>query len=336
MGIKKYIGFSLLLIIAVGFYVYSIESAEYKIEMFDFSLLLPVAIWIIVPLVVLFIFTVFHLLFYGSLHYCKNRGYSKDELTIIETIKANLLQKQDIKKFKTSAYKNLAGILNQLNIDIKDSSFTSSNESLNTVVSQIKDIQAGKYVNEKSIKLDKDSALAKQNLINKMKEQPDYALDVLKKSDNFSPEIVRVAFLDVLENKSMTTVKKVYTNVTLDRELALKLFVKDIENSEFGFSKEEIIKITKSLNYTSQEYLILARLYKEALSPDKLLELFEAIFEQNEEATNAYFYILCELEMIDKVRELLSGYNEDELVAFRALLDLKDTGKHYNLDDLSL
>ncbi len=148
--------------------------------------------------------------------------------------------------------------------------------------------------------------------------------------------LLELHFFNVLENKTMTTVKKVYSNVILDREMALRLFVKDIENREFGLSKEEIIKITKTLNYSNEEYLTLAKLYKEALSPDKFLELFEAIFDQNEEATEAYFYVLCELEMIDKVRELLTGYNEDELIAFRALLDLKDAGKHYTLDDLSL
>ena len=336
MGLKKYIGFSLLFIIEVGLYIYSIESGEYRVTILDFSLLLPTVVWILVPLVVLFIFTVLHLIFYGSLNYCKNRGFAKDEVSIIETIKSILLQKQDKKKFKTSGYRNIAGILNQFNVDVKDSTFTSSNESLNQTVSQIKDIKAGKYVNEKGLKLDPTSELAKQNLINKMSEQPDFSLDILKKAPNYASDIVRIAFFNVLENKTMTTVKKVYSNVILDREMALKLFVKDIENREFGLTKEEIIKITKSLNYSSEEYLTLAKLYKEALSPDKFLELFEAIFDQNEEATEAYFYVLCELEMIDKVRELLTGYNEDELVAFRALLDLKDAGKHYTLDDLSL
>ncbi len=336
MGVKIYIGFSLLLVILVGVIGYGIQPGEYEVTISEYSLNLPIIAWILAPLLLLFIFSVLHLIFYGSLNYCKNRGFSKDEASIIETIKSVLLQKQDKKKFKTVGYKNIATILNQFNVDVKDSTFTSSNESLNQTVSQIKDIKAGKYVNEKQLKLDPNSELAKQNLINKMSEQPDFSLDVLKKAPNYANDIVRVAFFNVLENKTMTTVKKVYSNVILDREMALRLFVKDIENREFGLSKEEIIKITKTLNYSNEEYLTLAKLYKEALSPDKFLELFEAIFDQNEEATEAYFYVLCELEMIDKVRELLTGYNEDELIAFRALLDLKDAGKHYTLDDLSL
>lgn len=336
MGLKKYIGFSLLLILAVGLYVYSVESGDYQVTILDFSLLLPTVVWVMAPIILLFIFTVLHLIFYGTVNYCKNRGYIKDEETIVETIKNILLQKKDKRKFKTSGYKNVANILNQFKIDIKDSAFTSSNESLNLVVSQIKDIKAGKYVNEKLLKLDFDSELAKQNLINKINEQVDYSLDVLKKANQFSSDIVRIAFFNVLENKTMTTVKKIYNNVSLDKEMALKLFIKDIDNNEFGLSKEEILKITKNLNYTSEEYLTLAKLYKETLTPDKLLELFESISEDNDEATKAYLYVLCELEVIDKLRDQLSGYNEDEMLAFRAILDLKDAGKHYSLDDISI
>ncbi len=334
MGLKKYIGFSLLLIIAVGLYVYSIENGDYRLSFLDFSLLLPTVIWILVPLVVLFIFSVLHLLFYGSINYCKNRSYIKDEEAIIDVLKSMLLQKNEKKRLKTPGFKNLSSILKQFKLEVGDSTFTSTNEGLNLVVSQIKDIKAGKYVNEKTLKLDPNSELAKQNLINKMNEQPDFSLDILKKSTNYSTDIVNVAFDNVVENKTMTTIKKVYNNIKLDREKAYKLFLKDIENIEFGLTKEEILKITKSLNYTQEEYVNLARIYKEVLSPDKLLELFETLSNENDEATTAYFYVLCELEMIEKLRDLLSGYEDNEMVPFRAILDLKEAGKHYSLDDI--
>lgn len=336
MGLKTYIGFSLLLIMAVGISGYAIQNGEYEVSVGGYSLALPIIVWVLAPAIILFVFSVLHLMFYGSVNYCKNRGFDKDELTILETIKSILLQKDDKKKFKTLGYKNVASILNQFNIDVKDSAFTSSNEGLNHTVSQIKDIKAGKYVNEKSLKLKPDSALAKQNLINKINEQVDYAVDVLKKATQFSPEVSRVAYFNVLENKTMTTIKKVYTNVVLDKEMALKLFLKDIDNSEFGLTKEEILKITKSLNYSKEEYLTLAKLYKDGLTPDKLLELFEKISEEVEVAADAYLFVLLELEMIDKAKEVLSGYPEDEFTVFRALLDLKDAGKHYSLDDITL
>lgn len=246
MGLKKYIGFSLLLIIAVALYVYSVESGSYEITVLDYTMQLPTVLWIIIPVAALFFFTVLHLVFYGSLNFFKTRGFIKDEESIVETIKSLLLQKEDKRRFKTQGYKNLASILKQLDISVKEGTFTSSNEELNTIVASIKDIESGKHIADKSLKLNPDSALAKKNLINKINEQIDYAVDVLKKQDNFAEEVVKAAFYTVLENKSMTTVKKVYSNVKLTKDMALKLFLKDIDNSEFGLSKEEIQKITKS------------------------------------------------------------------------------------------
>jgi hypothetical protein len=335
VGIKKYIGFSLLLILIVGLYVYSVASGEYTMKVLDFSLTLPIVIWVLAPLLVLFIFTILHLLFYSSLTYFKDRNTVKDEETIIESIKTLLLDKEDKRKFKTSGFKDIVSILRQFKFEVKDETFTSKDEELNSMVSQIKDIKSGKYVNEKSLKLDTSSELAKKNLINKISGQVDYAVEVLKKSEQFDQEVVKAAFFNVLENKSMTTIKKLYQNVKLDKQMALKLFQKDVDNNEFGFTTDEILKIAKSLDYCEKDFIELAKLYKSILTPDKLIELFETISNDIDKATGAYFYILLELEMIEKLKELLSGYANDEYLVFRALLDLKDAGKHYNLDDIT-
>lgn len=335
MGLKKYIGFSLFLILAVTLYVYSVESGNYEITVLDNTIQLPTVLWILIPVAILFFFTVLHLIFYGTLNFFKARAYCNDEENIIETLKMLLLEKENKKRFKTKAYRNLSSILKQLDIHVKkDGTFTSSNEELNTIVASIKDIENGKFINEKSLKINSNSNLAQKNLINKINEQVDYAVDVLKKHENFSFEVVKVAFFVVLENKSMTTVKKVYSNINLTKDMALKLFLKDIDNTEFGLSKDEIVKIVKNLNYTQEEYMHLAKLYKEALNPDKLIELFESLSNENDEATGAYFYILLELEMIDKLKDLISGHSDNEYKAIRALLDLKEAGKHYSFDDL--
>ena len=128
MGLKKYIGFSLILIIAVGLYVYTIESGDYTLTFFDISFLLPTVIWILAPLVLLFVFSVLHLLFYGSISYCKNRSYAKDETAILEVLKSSLLQRKDKKRLKTPGFKNLAQILAQFKFDVTDDTFTSTDK----------------------------------------------------------------------------------------------------------------------------------------------------------------------------------------------------------------
>ena len=39
--------------------------------------------------------------------------------------------------------------------------------------------------------------------------------------------------------------------------------------------------------------------------------------------------------MIDKVREIVSITADTELTPFKALLDLKEAGKHYDLESIS-
>ena len=133
----------------------------------------------------------------------------------------------------------------------------------------------------------------------------------------------------------MTTIKKIYKNVNLDKELTIKLLEKNIENSEFGFENNEILELVKNIKLSKDDYIQLAKKYKNSLNPDVLIELFEKISQEQEEATVAYLYILSEFEMKDKLRENLVNREGNDFAPFKALIELKDAGKHYSLESLS-
>lgn len=335
MGFKKYIVFSVLFIGLIYGYTFSLELGDYKVTILDISLLLPVAVWIIVPIVVLFIATIGHILFYGLINVFKQRAINKDKESMMTLIKANLLEKTPPKRFKTKAFKELSAVISQFKLNVKESTFSSSDAELNNLIANIQDIKAGKFVIDKSLKLNEMSELSNQNLINKVNEQPDFAVDVLKKVENYAPNIVRQSFINVINEKSMTTIKKLYKNVKLDKELARRLFEKDAANNEFGFSSEELSKIVKDLEYTTEDYLALARNYESILQPDQIIALFEKLSSEIDESTPAYLHVLFEYEMIDKVREIVDATPEGEYSSFKALLDLKDAGKHYDLESIS-
>ncbi|WP_122893407.1 hypothetical protein [Arcobacter peruensis] len=335
MGFKKYIVFSVLFIGVIYGYTFSLELGDYKVTILDISLLLPVAVWIILPLAILFIATVGHILFYGLINAFKQRAINKDKETMITLIKSNLLEKNPPKRFKTKAFKELSAVISQFKLNVKESTFSSSDAELNNLIANIQDIKAGKFVTDKSIKLNEISDLANQNLLNKVNEQPDFAVDVLKKVENYAPNVVRQSFINVINEKTMTTIKKLYKNVKLDKELARMLFEKDAANNEFGFSSEEISKIVKDLDYTTEDYLALARNYESILQPDQIIALFEKLSSEIDASTPAYLHVLFEYEMIDKVREIVDTTPEGEYTSFKALLDLKDAGKHYDLESIS-
>jgi hypothetical protein len=335
MGFKKYFIFSIILIVAIFGYVYSLDLGEYTVSVFDFSLTLPVAAWLIVPIALLALASYVHILWYGMLKYFKQRAITKDYETIIKSIKSNLLEKNDVYKFKTAEFKNLFSILSQLKLDVQANRFSSVDEELNKIVAGIQDIKDGKFVSDKVIKLSETSKLANLNMLNKVNEQIDFAVDVLKKPENFSANVITQSFENVLAEKSMTTVKKLYKNIKLDKEMSKRLFEKDVENNEFGFTSEEILKIVKDLDYDKNDYLMLAKRYETILKPDQIIELFEKLSSEVEDAIPAYLHVLFEYEMIDKARDLLVNSKNDEYTAFKALLDLKEAGKYYNLEAIS-
>lgn len=335
MGLKAYIAVTILFVLVVFGYLFSLELGDYTISFFDYSATLPVAIWVVLPLVIIVLATYLHIIFYGLLKVIKQKLINKDLDSTIELIKTKLLQNNKKVKFKTKKFKEITNVLNQLELKVKDGNFSSNNDELNQVVSSIKDVNDGKYLSEKEIKFADNSSLAKQNLLNKIDAQIDFAVDVVKKAENYDADVVKHAFKNVLNEKSMTTIKKIYKNITLDKELACELFKKDKENSEFGFENDELIEIIRTLDFKKEDYIRLAKTYKETLDPDKLISLFEKLSNNNEEAVVAYLFVLCEFEMMDKVRDTIAGTKANEFSSFKALLDLREVGKNYTLEELS-
>lgn len=334
MGLKKYVAFSLLLIIAVYIFVFSIQAANYTLNILDYSIDLPIAVWIVLPAGVLFLGTVLHIVFYGFKNYLQASSVKKDEENIIEFFKDVLLENNSNKKFKQKALKELADILVQLKLSPKTDSFDSANNDIKNIVNNIIKIDSGEYVSDKSFKFNKNGEIAQKNLLNRVSGDVDYSMDVLKKSKDFSEEIVKAAFTNVVKNKSMTTIKKLLDGLKLDKEMVLELMRKDSENSDFALEHDAIIKYTKDVEFNKEDYLTFAKLYKKSVQPDELIKMFETISNENELAIDAYLVVLFEYEMIDKVRETLTNYKNEEYQPFRALLDLKDSGKYYTLENL--
>ena len=252
MGLKKYIIATLIFIIVVFGYVYSLELGDFEASLLGYSLSLPASVWIIFPVLVIVFVTYLHIIFYAVLNYFRQRAVTKDHESMIEFIKSGLLEKTNTVKFRTKEFKNLSSILAQFDITPKAERFTSSDEDLNKIVGNIQDVRDGKYVNEKSFKVNENSKLANLNLLNKVNEQIDFAVDVLKKPENYLQNIVRQAFVNVLNEKSMTTIKKVYKNIECGLDGSEICSVEILKNNR-GFytinKREALLPINVSNNY---------------------------------------------------------------------------------------
>ncbi|MFA6789643.1 MAG: hypothetical protein WCR15_08155 [Arcobacteraceae bacterium] len=333
MGLKKYIVASIIFIAAIAGYVFSIAKVDYQITVLDTTFLLPVALWVILPTLVLFLASVFHILFYGLKGFMFKSSLNKDEANMIKLIKSKLLKKDETMTFKNPIFQELGEILSQVNLEIKENNFSSKNSDINTLAHNLIDIKNKKHVSI-NYKLSVNNEVSVANNINKINEQADWALEVLKKSANYTREEIEAAFSKVLNDKSMTSLKKVLPTLKLNKAMLQELFKKDAVQEDFALSSEELIKQIKAIDFTKQEFLEIAKLYKKSLTPDQIIALFEELSNSNELALDAYIYILFEFELIDKIRDIFASTSKNELTAFKALLELKDSGKQYTLDSI--
>lgn len=336
MGLKKYIFGSVIFIIAVAGYAFSLESGDYRIQVLDFAFILPTAIWIALPAIILFILSLLHIIYYGLKSYFSLKSINRDSSMMLKSLQKKLLKEESVVTFKNEQYKQLNDILSNLEITVKEN-FNTDNKEINKTVDQIIDINAGRYVSSKELKLPKENPLMIQNLINRVNSDDNFALEAVKKEKGYDKAIVNAAFNKILDTKSITTVKKHLDEIELNKPMLLKLFEKDSEQKpEFSMTNELIRDLISKAEFSNEDLIKVINIYKKSMSPDQIIHLFEDISSANEEFTDAYLYVLCEYQVTDKIKDILANSSAEEFTAYKALMDLKEAGKHsYTIDSIS-
>jgi hypothetical protein len=335
MGIKRYIISGIIFIIAISIYAFSLVSSDYRIEVMNQVFILPTALWVAMPAIIIFVATILHLWYYAFKSYLNKRSVIKDKETFVELVQNSLSGQETTKQFKSDVFKEIGNIVNQLSFKIKSSDFECDNQSINSLAQKIYQIEAGEYVSLKEFKLPSDSELVIKNNINKTKVDEDYALDIVKKASSNDDSLVEAAFSKVLKTKSFTTVQKLLEDLELNKNMTIELLITDSTyEDQFTLSNSEIVELVKKVELSKEDFLRIAKKYTNRMGPDQIIKLFEDISSTNELATEAYLYVLFEYEMIDTVREIVMNSGKDDYLPYKALLDLKDHGKHYNFENI--
>ncbi|MEA3315187.1 MAG: hypothetical protein U9Q30_04970 [Campylobacterota bacterium] len=337
MGLKLYISGAVALVVGIFGYVFNMDQSEFTLHVMDKDFVFPIALWVVAPAIALFVVTVLHLLFYGFKNYLSSKAVSRDTDAIITLISDKLLGKNSNLHLKNEKLSELADIIEQLSISVKDNHFSTTNKSVNKIVNKIAMINDGLYVPAKELKLSNSNPIMIKNLINRVSSDEEFALDVLKSHSDYNKSIVKEAFKKIIADKSMTTIKKYLENVEIDKETLILLLTKDSEVSdEFSLTGETIVNLIKKVELSVDELTNIAKLYKKSSSPEKLIKLYEDISELNDNYVSAYLYVLAEYEMTDKIRDILSMSESSQYTSYKALIDLKDSGKNtYSLDTIS-
>ena len=331
MGIKRYILLSIVFILAVGLYVYSFEGASYTLDFFGIPVSLPVAVWIVVPVVLLMVASIIHMMFYGMKAYIAQRALKKDYDTFVQIARAALLGEEHKATFKTEWFKLPGQVLGAMSFKADASTADIDSEALTEVCDVLAKINAGEHVDLKKYKLRNDSPLVIANKLNLLNTNPKAASDVLKSCSLLESDLCKKAFDTLLNTASYTEIKRY--NFELSASMVIAILGRYVnEEDDLFMNEEELVSLISKVKMSREEYVCAAKTLQGKLNPDIMMALFEKLYNADNDAGDAYLFVLFELQMIDKAREVLDNSDTDEFEKFKILLFLRDSGKNSDIE----
>jgi len=336
MYIKRYTIAAFIWIALVGWYVYSyVTQGEMSIDFFGIPMpSLSIALWIVLPLVVLYLASVGHMMFYSMLGNFRLRKYDKDYEKIIDEIVDRYLGKEERHyTFKTDRYKLLGTLLeNSAIYPVGDLKNKIENEKIQKVVDAIEAIKNGEVADLKPFNLPYDNELVTQNARNKYKKGELKAEDILSGENNYAESLRQEVYVDYAKVAQFANIQK-YKKY-FNKEV-LNIILSRINASEktLHLSNEEILSLFDNVELSSEEYIQISKdLSNTEMIPEQRIKLFETLSEKHEEAIDAYLYTLYNLEMIAPANAILDNSQADEYQNFKAYRALKECGENFSID----
>ena len=336
MYIKRYTIAAFIWIALVGWYVYAyVTQTSMSIDFFGIPMpSLSVALWVILPLVVLYLASVAHMMFYSIIGNFKLRKYEKDYEKIIDEIADRYLGKEERHyTFKTDRYKLLGTLLeNSAIYPVGDIRGKIKNEKIQKVIEAIETVKSGEVADLKPFNLPYDNELVIQNTRNKYKKGELKAEDILSGDNKFAEKLREEVFLDYVKTASFANIMK-YKKY-LNKE-ALNTILSRINASEhtLRLTNDELLSLFDDIELSKEEYIRISKeLSKTEMIPEQRIKLFEILSEKHEDAIDAYLYTLYDLEMLAPADAILDNSQADEYQNFKAYRALKECGKNFSID----
>ena len=143
MKTKQFFLYSIIYIAIVAILVFTQQSESYTLEIFGFSLALPVAAWIVVPLVLYMVLAIFHMVFHSFAFYRTKRAIAKDLSAYDAMSKEVLLGLESNKDFKTEFFKDPSDITKILSPWYDSTGIDVENDELREVIAVIDQVKNG-------------------------------------------------------------------------------------------------------------------------------------------------------------------------------------------------
>ncbi len=336
MYIKRYTIASLILMGLLGAYVFSYVTQE-SISLDFFGTTLPnlfIAVWVIVPVGILYLVSVAHISFYSLLRSVQLRKYEKDFDEIIDAIVEAYLGKQSRSHtFKTERYTLLGTLIeNTALFPMSNETELTGNEKIDGVLKIIEQIKAGEVVDLKPFNLRNENELVLQNKRNMYKKGILTAETILANKTKYADVLRQEVYVDYVKTASFANIEKYKTLLTKESLYSIIARV-NADKYILEMNTEELLVLVKTLDFSKKEFIKLSSVVaKGGMIPEQRIRLFEMLSDENEDAMDAYLYTLFDLEMLDPVDEILDNVQESEYQNFKAYRALKACNKNFSIE----
>lgn len=324
MNTGRFIIYACIYIILVGLIAYFFVPTEFNFQAFEYSLSLPVAVWLVLPAAILAVFATLHMLYASFLIYRFKASLKQDRTNLKTLIKSLLLANSFDKSFTNEGAKLAASALKSL-APYPKAGASIDDEELEALHKLYLSIKNGEVADIKKYHLDPQNPLFIQNELNKINSLPNYYLEILKSAQSYPESLQNAAYAKLLELGDYQNIRK-YFLAKKDFASTYKLLKRFVDD-ELKLNPDEIDELLNNDKFKAADFSELAILLTPKLAPEQIHALFLKLKESFSEAEQAYLYVLFELSMLDEAREILQNSADGEYSGFKTLLFLRDSSK---------
>jgi len=318
----------------VAGFVYTMAPGNYVLEFAGLNLNLPIALWVALPLVILLVLTILHMFYHGTRNYFVRRKWQRDADTMQDALYWSLIGEPRAHNYAVPQIREGAALLSGAALELRDLPEGIS-PKLAKAASWIKQIQNGEAVDLKSLKVDrflsKNNPLLIRNQLNRLATDAEYADTILRSRENYAKEAVDAAIKKAVATQTFFKLKK-YANLLSFADLEVLLDRADA-GEDVGLSRENLEAFVEDMELDCPQYMRLVHSAIKAFEPDENLAWFKERAQKYPRAQAAYLFLLFRYEMIDKAKDYLEEFEDDEFIAFRAFHTLKKNKYNYKVRD---
>lgn len=330
MTFKYYPLVVLALGLLLGVYIYSLDTSTfaYSIPFTDLTYDMPVAIWIMVIVYIFFFISIAFVFSERLMRFIERNAVKNDKKIFIQKLKNKIIERDDKNlTLKTPLFKELGSIIDRVNITPAPHIPNCENADFKKLLAMYENLKNGEEIDVYKFNIPQTSSLFTQNVKNSIAKNYKNGLPILK-NKNYIYELKKCAFIALLKNADSKEIEKYKDCISYDKDIAQELFAAYFEG-KIKLTRQEISDICKSAKFNKDNYLAFSKSAKGKINPSRWIEIFEFLADNDENAENAYLYVLLELEMLERAKDRLRAHSAYEFINVRAYLDLKAAGKSY-------